>query len=115
VVREATARHVPEAFARFAFSNGIESWLRAVFACNQYVDTQAPWALRKTDPERMGAVLGTMVVAVRELAQAIAPVIPASAEKLLAAIAAGEGGAPIAQPVPLFPRLDLPSDEEAAA
>ena len=42
--------------------------MRAVFACNAYVDTQAPWALRKTDPERMAAVLGTLVVAVRELA-----------------------------------------------
>ena len=29
---------------------------------------QAPWALRKTDPERMAAVLGTLVVAMRELA-----------------------------------------------
>ncbi len=44
---------------------------------------QAPWALRKTDPERMAAVLGTLVAAVRKLAQAVAPVIPASAEKLL--------------------------------
>ena len=41
--------------------------MRAVFACNAYVDAQAPWALRKTDPERMAAVLGTLVVAVREL------------------------------------------------
>ena len=26
-----------------------------------------------------------------------------------------QGGAPIAQPTPLFPRLELPEDEEAAA
>ena len=57
----------------------------AVFACNAYVDTMAPWALRKTDPERMAAVLGTLVAAVRRLAEAVAPVIPASAEKLIAA------------------------------
>ena len=69
VVEEATKREVPDAFERLAFSQGIEAWLRAVFACNQYVDTQAPWALRKTDPERMAAVLGTIVVAVRELAR----------------------------------------------
>src|SRR5213082_435488 len=68
VVEEATGTHVPEAFELFAFSIGIEAWLRAVFACNQYVDAQAPWALRKTDPERMAAVLGTLVVAVRDLA-----------------------------------------------
>jgi methionyl-tRNA synthetase len=113
LVRKATNEEVPDAFERLSFSVGIEAWLRAVFACNAYVDTQAPWALRKTDPERMAAVLGTLVVAVRELAQAIAPVIPASAEKLLAAIAAGDGGAPIPQPTPLFPRLEL-EEEEAA-
>src|SRR5580765_1661979 len=91
-IRKTTHEEVPEAFERFAFSVGIEAWLRAVFACNQYVDTQAPWALRKTDPERMAAVLGTIVACVRELARAIAPVIPASADKLLTLIDAGEGG-----------------------
>jgi methionyl-tRNA synthetase len=114
-VEEATKREVPDAFERLAFSQGIEAWLRAVFACNQYVDTQAPWALKKTDPERMAAVLGTIVAAVRALARAIAPIIPDSAEKLLAVIAAGEGGAPISQPAPLFPRLELDEGEEAAA
>jgi len=114
-VEEATKREVPDAFERLAFSQGIEAWLRAVFACNQYVDTQAPWALKKSDPERMAAVLGTIVAAVRELAQAIAPIIPDSAERLLAVIAAGEGGAPISQPAPLFPRLELDEDEEAVA
>src|SRR5215210_7959792 len=82
-VEDATKREVPEAFDRFAFSTGIDAWLRAVFACNAYVDAQAPWTLRKTDPERMAAVLGTLVPAIRGLAQAIAPVIPASAEALL--------------------------------
>jgi len=112
-VRVASAEEVPAAFDRFAFSVGIEAWLRAVFACNAYVDTQAPWALRKTDPERMTAVLGTLVAAVRELARAIAPIIPASADKLLTLIDAGAGGAPIPQPTPLFPRLEL-EEEEAA-
>jgi methionyl-tRNA synthetase len=112
-VHRATVEEVPAAFDHFAFSVGIEAWLRAVFACNAYVDAQAPWALRKTDPERMSAVLGTLVAAVRELARAIAPIIPASADKLLTLIDAGEGGTPIAQPTPLFPRLEL-EEEEAA-
>src|SRR4051794_11995635 len=115
VVEEATDREVPDAFERYAFSVGIEAWLRAVFACNAYVDTQAPWALRKTDPERMAAVLGTLVAAVSELTRAIAPIIPQSADKLMTLIDAGEGGAPIPQPMPLFPRLELPEDEEEAA
>ena len=115
VVEEATRKELPEAFERLAFSIGIEAWLRAVFACNQYVDTQAPWALRKTDPERMAAVLGTLVAAVRELTRAIAPIIPAAADRLLTLIDAGEGGSPIPQPTPLFPRLELEEEPEEAA
>jgi methionyl-tRNA synthetase len=113
-VAQATRKELPDAFERFAFSVGIEAWLKAVFACNAYIDTQAPWTLRKTDPERMAAVLGTLVVAVRELARAIAPIIPASADKLLTLIDAGEGGAAIPQPTPLFPRLELREEEVAA-
>jgi len=115
LVNRAAGEEVPEAFERFAFSIGIEAWLRTVFACNAYVDTQAPWTLRKTDPDRMAAVLGTLVAAVRELTRAIAPIVPEAADKLLTLIDAGEGGAPIPQPTPLFPRLELPEDEEEAA
>jgi methionyl-tRNA synthetase len=112
-VRTATSVEMIEAFERFAFSSGIEAWLRAVFACNAYVDAQAPWALRKSDPDRMSAVLGTLVVAVKELAGSIAPVIPASANRLLDLINEGRDGKPISQPTPLFPRLEL-AEEEAA-
>jgi methionyl-tRNA synthetase len=114
LVRKAASEELPEAFERLAFSVGIEAWLKAVFACNAYVDTQAPWTLRKTDPDRMAAVLGTLVAAVRDLAQSIAPIIPASAEKLLNLIASGEGNTPIAQPTPLFPRLELEEEPEPA-
>ncbi|MEO6256276.1 MAG: methionine--tRNA ligase, partial [Sphingomicrobium sp.] len=114
LVDAAVDHDVPEAFERFAFSVGIEAWLKAVFACNAFVDAQAPWALRKTDPERMTAVLGTLALAVRRLAEAIAPVTPGSAERLIALIESGSGGAAIAQPVPIFPRLELADASEAA-
>ncbi|MCY7398745.1 MAG: methionine--tRNA ligase, partial [Sphingomonas bacterium] len=94
-------------FDRFAFAAGIEAWMGAVFACNAYVDTMAPWALRKTDPARMAGVLGTVVAAVRQLATAIAPVVPGSAARLIELIDSGADGAPIAQPTPAFPRLEL--------
>ncbi len=113
LVTDAVENEIPRAFHQFAFSHGIEAWLRAVFACNQYIDAQAPWTLRKTDPTRMAEVLGVLVVAIRALTKAIAPIIPAAAEELLALIDSGEGGTPIQQPKPLFPRLEL--EEEAAA
>jgi methionyl-tRNA synthetase len=99
-------------FEQFAFSAGLDAWMGAVFACNAYVDAMAPWALRKTDPQRMAAVLGTLVVAVRRLAQAVEPIIPTSAAALMQFIDAGADGTPIAQPTPIFPRLELPDVEE---
>ena len=97
------------AFEDLALNQGIEAWMAAVFACNQYIDVQAPWALRKTDPERMHAVLGTLVTAIRLLAETIEPVIPKSARKLLDHL--GPEGSKIEPPVPIFPRLELQTTE----
>jgi methionyl-tRNA synthetase len=113
-VAQAVEKDVPEAFEIYAFSVGIEAWMKAVFACNAYVDEAAPWTLRKTDTARMAEVLGTLVIAIRQLALAIEPIIPQSARRLIEAIDAGEQGQAIAQPVPLFPRLELEEGEEAA-
>ena len=125
---------LPREFEQLAFSVGIEDWLRAVFACNQYVDAQAPWALRKSDPERMRAVLMTLFRTVRTLAIAIRPVVPAAADNLLdqMGIAAdardfaalddadwfaklAASGFAVGQPVPIFPRLELPEGEDEPA
>jgi methionyl-tRNA synthetase len=48
-----------------------------------------------------------VVAAVSKLATAIEPVVPTSAGKLLAVIGGGADGAPIEQPTPAFPRLEL--------
>ena len=101
-------------FGEFAFSQGLEAWMAAVFACNAYIDAAAPWALRKTDPERMADVLGTLVAAITKLAEAVWPVIPASAQKLLDGVDAGLNGG-LEQPVPIFPRLEVPEEEGEAA
>jgi len=101
-------------FQDFAFSSGLEAWMAAVFACNAYIDAAAPWALRKSDPERMADVLGTLVVAIRKLAEAVIPIIPVSAEKLIRVIDDGMCGG-LGQPVPIFPRLELAEEAGEAA
>jgi methionyl-tRNA synthetase len=93
---DAACAELSRQFDEFAFSSGLEAWMAAVFACNAYVDAMAPWALRKTDPERMAAVLGTLVAAVRRLTDAVAPVIPTSAAALKAVLEGGKDGTPIA-------------------
>jgi len=131
-VREACTGELVREFDQFAFAAGIEAWLRAVFACNQYVDAQAPWGLRKTDPDRMGAVLGTLFACIRDLAVAISPIVPASADKLLdlMGISASErdfaaladtgwyerlraAGFRLGAPAPIFPRLEFPEGADA--
>lgn len=129
LVRRTTAKDVPALFGDLALSQGIEAWIRAVFACNQYIDAQAPWTLRKTDPERMTAVLATLCEAIVDLAVAIAPVVPASAARLLNQMGVPEddrgftaladtgryarlaaSGFVLAPPSPIFPRLELPPE-----
>ncbi|MDO9369112.1 MAG: methionine--tRNA ligase [Sphingopyxis sp.] len=126
----ATQIELPREFENLNFSVGIEAWMRAVFACNQYVDEQAPWGLKKTDPDRMTAVLMTLFMVVRDLAIAIHPVVPIAADNLLdqmgiaetgrdfAALAdadwfpkLAESGFALGQPTPLFPRLEMPEGE----
>ena len=109
---DAAVEELESRFDEFAFSVGLEAWIGAVFACNAYVDTAAPWALRKSDPDRMADVLGTLVAAIRKLAEAVVPVIPASAQKLIDVIDSGLHGG-LDQPVPIFPRLELEAEEAA--
>jgi methionyl-tRNA synthetase len=101
------------AFQDLALSQGLEAWMAGVFACNQYIDAQAPWALRKTDPERMHAVLGTLLKAIRRLGVTIEPVVPTSAAKLLGQLGPeDDADFRIAPPTPIFPRLELQTSEE---
>lgn len=72
-----------EAMEAQAFHDAIEAIWVVVRAANAYVDKQAPWALRKTDPNRMNTVLYVLAETVRHLAILMQPFVPASAGKLL--------------------------------
>jgi methionyl-tRNA synthetase len=129
VVCETVATTMPRFYAELALGHAAEAWMKAVFACNAYIDEQAPWALKKTDPARMETVLATLYICIAMLAVAIRPVIPASADKLLDAMGVSDDlrtfdgiqshwYSPLAEslfrlgpPAPLFPRLELPENE----
>ncbi len=131
LVGRAVQQDVPAGFDKLALHQAVETWLQAVFACNAYIDEQAPWALRKTDPERMNTVLATLYICIAQLAVAISPVVPRSARSLLDAMGIPEAnrtyqtvgdhwyspllesGFALEPPKPLFPRLELPPQEAA--
>ena len=120
---------VPE-FESLQFSRGLDQWMACVFMCNQYVDTQAPWSLRKTDPVRMMSVLATLVACIRILAITIRPIVPGSADRMLnqigipddeqmrsfAALIDSKWVHALVEPTapePVFKRLELPAEEPA--
>lgn len=133
IVCGAAGGAIPAAYDELALNKACEAWIQAVFACNAYIDEQAPWVLRKTDPDRMKTVLATLYICIAVLAVAIRPVIPGSADRLLDDMGVGpelrtfddilghwysplaESDFRLEQPTPLFPRLELAEDEEAAA
>lgn len=75
--------NVRAAFDNLAYSQALEAIWAVIRAANVYVDKQAPWALRKTDPARMETVLYMLCEAIRRVAILTQPFMPAASEKLL--------------------------------
>lgn len=105
------------------FHKALEAIVDVVNLANAYIDTQAPWSLRKTDPIRMATVLYVLCEAIRCLGLILQPVMPQASAKLLdqlgipenqrsfeflAALHALKSGVEIPQPQGIFPRLETP-------
>ncbi len=72
-----------EAMERQAIHRVLEAVWSVVADANRYFAGEAPWALRKSDPERMGTVLYVTAEVLHQIGILAQPFIPASAEKLL--------------------------------
>ncbi|KXV21576.1 methionine--tRNA ligase, partial [Gluconobacter japonicus] len=87
-------------------------------AANSYIDRQAPWALKKTDPERMAHVLRVLLDVIRGIATMLQPYMPGTMDKMLTQLGVEEsertfaaletplpGGRALPKPEGLFPRF----------
>ncbi|MEN8721634.1 MAG: methionine--tRNA ligase [Alphaproteobacteria bacterium] len=107
-------------FDEQAIHLGLATIWELVSEANRYFAGQEPWALRKTDPERMGTVLYVTAELIRQIAILAQPVVPESAAKLLDQLSVaedartfaqlGEGGriapgAVVEKPQGIFPRF----------
>ncbi|AFX99649.1 methionyl-tRNA synthetase [Candidatus Endolissoclinum faulkneri L2] len=70
-------------FDNQAFHKGLEEIFYVIKYANKYVDDHAPWALRKSDYERMATVLYTLVETIRYIAVLLQPIMPTSCAKML--------------------------------
>ncbi len=71
------------AVAEQGFSRGLDLIWAVIHAANVYVDEQAPWALRKTEPARMATVLYVLAETIRQLAILTQPFMPRGSAALL--------------------------------
>jgi methionyl-tRNA synthetase len=130
-------------FSDLEIMEALQQWTFAVYKCNAFIDEMAPWKLKSTNPVRMQNVLALLVWAIKDLAIAIQPILPHSAEKLLNYLGVDamqkqfsnikaqpvDGKAldwgrewyivhrqlvpVLAPPTPIFPRLDMQTDAAA--
>lgn len=56
--------------------------MRTIAEANKYISDQAPWALKKTDPERMKTVLHVALQLVDDAKTLLTPFLPASSNKV---------------------------------
>jgi hypothetical protein len=98
---------------------------------NRYIDVQAPWALKKSDPERMETVLWVLMESLRAIALVQQPFTPTIASNLLDQLGVGaeartfqalvdpaakvEGGSELPKPRIIVPRYEPPEPEGDAA
>ena len=109
-----------------AFHEALRAIWQVISDANRYVDSTAPWGLKKTDPQRMGEVLAVLAETIRQVAILVQPVMPESAAKILDQIGVGAeargfdqlagavrltAGLSIAKPEPVFPRYIVEEGE----
>jgi methionyl-tRNA synthetase len=95
---------------------------------NAYIDTQAPWKLKKENPDRMATVLYVLAEVIRCVAIMAQPIVPNGAGKILDQLMVKNNernfsfvnhenklkmGTKLPVPEGAFPRLDVNKDEAA--
>jgi methionyl-tRNA synthetase len=117
------SRSLPEEVGKLldqqAFHLALEAVMAEVRYANGYITQMQPWALKKTDPARMEAVLRNLHDALRVFATVLQPFMPDTMAKLLdqlgvpaearqlAALATPlPAGTPLPPPEPLFRKVD---------
>ena len=110
----------------YAFHKALAHIMSVVGKADAYIDAQAPWTLKKEDPERMKTVLYVLAETIRCIALSLQAVTPEGCAKILDQMEVPEDqrsfehmseayalkpGTKIEKPEGAFPRLEL---EEAA-
>ena len=104
----------------FNINKVLDNIIHITDKANMYIDAQAPWSLRKSDPEKMEQVLYSLLEISRYLGIMLQPFLPDAASNMLDQLAvdtkqrkfvnltkefALKPGSNLQEPKPIFPRL----------
>ncbi|MCA3391571.1 MAG: methionine--tRNA ligase [Roseomonas sp.] len=102
------------------FHMALEAIMAAVRSANGYITVHAPWALKKTQPDRMAEVLRHLHDALRVFATVLWPFMPTTMDALLDQLGVPEdardlaalatplpGGTALPPPSPLFRKIEI--------
>ena len=113
--------------SRLAIHDYVGAVIQLVSDTNRYFAEQEPWALKKTDPDRMASVLYVTAEIIRQAAIAMQPVTPNAANQILDLLLIpgsqrdfkflGSSGrlataSQLPKPEGVFPRVSLPEATE---
>lgn len=117
-----------KAMAQFRIEQATQAAFEVPRFLNKYIDTRAPWALAKNDDPALGAVIRSMLLCLRAAEGLIRPTMPNAADAIASQLGVDPltewdrigtvdslpGGTKLSQPQPMYPRLDLKKQEQAA-
>ena len=97
-----------------SFHEYLEVIWRVIRSANGYIDRQAPWKLRKENPQRMATVLYILADSIRRIAIFTQPFMPSSSGKILDQVGVAKeerGFNSLSQKAQLVPGTTLPLPE----
>ena len=127
---DALVTQTQQAMGKYEIHQYLALVFETVSAANRYFAAAEPWALKTTDPARMGTVLYCAAEIVRQAAMLIQPVVPDGAARLLDYLAVDPAhrdfsylgaahrlvpGTPLPPPSGVFPRLEAMEPAEDGA
>ena len=122
VTRPTSLDDAREQMLRCKFHEVLQAILAMSSAANEFIDREAPWTQKKTDPAAMEATLHTLAEVIRCIGIMLQPFVPDSADKLLNQLAVGKDarsfehlkpehalkpGTELPRPEGIFPRITL--------
>jgi methionyl-tRNA synthetase len=110
LARSDAAARIDQSLADFDFRRAVEAVTRIGDEGNRYVEAVHPWDLAKAErkdnaePTALDTVLAELVATCRDIAEHLQPFLPTAADRITEQC--GNNGPRVAQPSPVFPRLE---------